>query len=151
MPYDSRHLLIDFPRKSRFTELLMNEANARTLHGSAALIQCFLRTRYWVIDARNMIRHIIIDAIHASDSPTKTMPLCGPIIHSTGIMGTCRPIVSHDVADRVTCICNCDRFTVFVIVFVRPRRNAGGSVGVHELAVASEAAKVVTMARTPRP
>lgn len=58
IPYDVRHPLI-IPRKSHFTTLLITEAHHHTLHGSIALIQSYLRTRYWVLDARNTIRHII--------------------------------------------------------------------------------------------
>lgn len=58
IPYDHRHPII-IPRKSRFTELLIKEAHKETLHGSVALIQSHLRRRYWIVDARNTIRHVI--------------------------------------------------------------------------------------------
>lgn len=58
IPYPARHPLI-IPRKSRLTDLLIHDAHIETLHGSVALMQSHLRTRFWIIDSRNAIRHRI--------------------------------------------------------------------------------------------
>lgn len=56
IPYPARHPII-MPRKSRLTELLIDDAHRHTLHGSIALMQTYLRTQYWIVDSRNVIRH----------------------------------------------------------------------------------------------
>lgn len=58
IPYSTRHPII-VPRKSRLTDLLINDAHIHTLHGSIALMQCHLRNQYWIIDARNVIRQTV--------------------------------------------------------------------------------------------
>lgn len=58
IPFSVRHPLI-VPRKSRFTELIIDEAHEQTMHGGVALMLTVLRTQYWIIDARNTIRHRI--------------------------------------------------------------------------------------------
>lgn len=58
IPYTARHPLI-IPRKSRLTELMIRDAHIHTIHGSVSLMQSHLRTQFWIIDARNAIRHSI--------------------------------------------------------------------------------------------
>lgn len=58
MPRETRHPII-IPNKSRFTELLIEEAHQKTLHGGISLMLSLIRTQYWIIDARSAIkRHI---------------------------------------------------------------------------------------------
>lgn len=58
IPQEVRHPLI-VPHKSRFTELLLDDTHKKTKHGGMALMLSHLRTRFWIIDARNAIRHRI--------------------------------------------------------------------------------------------
>lgn len=55
LPNETRHPLI-IPHKSRFTELLIDDAHCNTLHGGVALMLSFLRVQYWIINGRNAIR-----------------------------------------------------------------------------------------------
>lgn len=56
IPLSARHPLI-VPHKSRFTELLIDNTHQTTKHGGVALMLSHIRTRFWIIDARNAIRH----------------------------------------------------------------------------------------------
>lgn len=58
IPFETRHPLI-IPKNSRFTEHLIDDSHRKTLHGGVTLMLAHLRNNYWIIDARNTIRHRI--------------------------------------------------------------------------------------------
>lgn len=57
LTYDERHPII-LP-KDRITELIIEQAHARALHGGTQLTLAMLRTNYWIVGARQMVRRCI--------------------------------------------------------------------------------------------
>lgn len=55
IPLDTRHPII-LPHKARYTELLIEETHRRTSHGGVSLMLTLIRTKYWILNARNTIR-----------------------------------------------------------------------------------------------
>lgn len=55
---DTKHPII-IPHKSHFTNLLIDEAHKRTLHGGAQLMLNYLRSQYWVIGAKSVVRQFV--------------------------------------------------------------------------------------------
>ncbi|XP_049871181.1 uncharacterized protein LOC126370387 [Pectinophora gossypiella] len=54
----TKHPLI-IPHKSHLTNLLIDEAHRRTMHGGPQLVLNYLRSKYWVIGARNLVRMFV--------------------------------------------------------------------------------------------
>lgn len=50
-----KHPII-IPRKCHLTTLLIADAHVKTLHGGPQLMLNFLRSRYWIIDAKNQVK-----------------------------------------------------------------------------------------------
>lgn len=55
LPFWEKHPVI-LPRKGHFTELLIDEAHRRTLHGGAQLTLAALRQRYWILGGRQRVK-----------------------------------------------------------------------------------------------
>lgn len=55
MPNDTKHPII-LPHKSHFTNLVIDNAHKRTLHGGPLLMLNFLRTKYWIVGAKSLVR-----------------------------------------------------------------------------------------------
>lgn len=53
--YDQLHSII-FPNKYRLTELILIDAHVYTMHGNATLMIAYIRTQFWIPNARNVIR-----------------------------------------------------------------------------------------------
>lgn len=56
LSYDERHPII-LPPNHWFTSLLVDEYHKQTKHGGVQLMSALLRKKYWIINARNTIRH----------------------------------------------------------------------------------------------
>ncbi|XP_059062116.1 uncharacterized protein LOC131854947 [Achroia grisella] len=55
MSEEMKHPIL-IAKKSHFTHLLIAEAHSRTLHGGPQLMINYLRTKYWIIDVKNMVK-----------------------------------------------------------------------------------------------
>lgn len=55
--YDTKHQLI-LPPKCRLTQLIIEELHKDTLHGGGQLVLGILRQRFWIPNARNVIRKV---------------------------------------------------------------------------------------------
>lgn len=45
------------PHRSRLSDLIVDDAHKKTLHGDATLMLNFIRTAYWIIGAKNLVKH----------------------------------------------------------------------------------------------
>lgn len=52
---DMKHPII-LPNKSHLTNLIIADAHDRTIHGGPQLMMNYLRTQYWIVNAKNLIR-----------------------------------------------------------------------------------------------
>ncbi|XP_045490597.1 uncharacterized protein LOC123690703 [Pieris rapae] len=77
-----KHPLI-MPSKSHLTNLIIMEAHERTLHGGPQLTLNYLRSKYWVIDAKNrtkmFVRNCVTCARHAAQTRTQLMGQLPPV------------------------------------------------------------------------
>lgn len=62
LPYDTKHPII-LPKNSRLTRLIIEDIHIRTLHGGAQVTLSSIRRRFWILDARNTIRHLIFKCV----------------------------------------------------------------------------------------
>ncbi|XP_050685659.1 uncharacterized protein LOC126980084 [Leptidea sinapis] len=53
--YDARHPII-IPTKSHLTQLLVSDAHSKTLHGGPQVMLNFIRSKYWIIRARDQVK-----------------------------------------------------------------------------------------------
>lgn len=53
--YDTRHPII-IPSTSHLTKLLISDSHYKTLHGGPQIMLNFLRTKYWIINARREVK-----------------------------------------------------------------------------------------------
>lgn len=93
LPECTKHPII-LPHKSHFTYLVIDEAHKRTLHGGPTLMLNHLRTKYWIISAKGLVkafvRKCVICVRQAAVSKTQLMgqlPSCRvkpakPFLHS---------------------------------------------------------------------
>ena len=58
LPTDAQHQAI-LPKDHRLTELVVDEAHRRTLHGGTQLTLATLRQRYWVLQGRQRVKALI--------------------------------------------------------------------------------------------
>lgn len=56
LSFDRKHPII-LPQHDRLTELIVDDMHIRTLHGGCQVMLAQLRRRYWIINARNLIRY----------------------------------------------------------------------------------------------
>lgn len=90
---EQKHPII-IPRRSHLTNLLIADAHFRTLHGGPQLMLNFLRSKYWILDAKNQIklfvRRCVVCFRYSSKikhqlmgqlPPARTTP-CKPFQHS---------------------------------------------------------------------
>lgn len=55
LTYDRKNPIL-IPYKSSLTDLLMEEAHKRTLHGGPQLMLSYLRSKYWIVNARRAVK-----------------------------------------------------------------------------------------------
>ncbi|XP_045509320.1 uncharacterized protein LOC123704888 [Colias croceus] len=55
---DMKHPII-IPHKSHFTKLLIDEAHVSTLHGGPQIMLNYLRSMYWIIGAKGLVRQFV--------------------------------------------------------------------------------------------
>lgn len=53
---DTKHPII-LPKGAHLTKLIVAEAHLKTLHGGPSLMMNYLRSAYWIIGARNLVKH----------------------------------------------------------------------------------------------
>ena len=58
LPYDSRHPIV-LPPSAHITRLIIEREHIRLLHAGAQLVHHSLRQRWWIVNARLVIRSII--------------------------------------------------------------------------------------------
>lgn len=62
LPFDEKHPVI-LSKQCRLTRLIIDDSHLRTLHGGAQVTLNAVRRRFWVLDARNTVRHQIFKCI----------------------------------------------------------------------------------------
>lgn len=55
LPEHSKHPII-LKNKSKLTYLIVADAHKRTLHGGTQLVLSYLRSKYWILQAKNMVK-----------------------------------------------------------------------------------------------
>lgn len=74
--YSIKHPIL-LPRKCHLTNLILDDAHNKTLHGGATIMLNYLRTKYWIVSAKNLVRyHVRKCAVcirHAHGSQTQLM------------------------------------------------------------------------------
>ena len=58
LPYKEKHPAL-LPRKHDFTTLIIREQHIRNYHAGAQATLYSIRKRYWIIDGRNAVKHVI--------------------------------------------------------------------------------------------
>lgn len=53
--YDTKHPIV-LPAKSHLTKLIVSEAHLRTLHGGPQAMLCYLKTKYWILRAKELVK-----------------------------------------------------------------------------------------------
>ncbi|CAH2093312.1 unnamed protein product [Euphydryas editha] len=75
--YDMKHPII-MPGNHHFTKVLIADAHAKTLHGGPQAMLNFLRTKYWILRARERVKKYFRDCtICRRYSTRKTTPIMG--------------------------------------------------------------------------
>ncbi|XP_013185504.2 uncharacterized protein LOC106131061 [Amyelois transitella] len=59
---NKRHPII-LPAKAHLTNLIIKDTHERTIHGGIQIMINHLRTKYWVIDAKNQVKHYIRNCV----------------------------------------------------------------------------------------
>lgn len=76
---DGKHPIL-VPRESHLAKLLIANAHERTLHGGSQLMLTYIRTKYWIIDAKRLIKLYVRKCVtcvrHASKS---NQPIMGQL------------------------------------------------------------------------
>lgn len=62
LSYDESHPII-LPPNAHLTRLLIDQAHLRTMHGGTSLVASELRQKFWIVGARDAIRHQIFKCI----------------------------------------------------------------------------------------
>jgi hypothetical protein len=90
---NSKHPII-LPSNSHFTKLVIAEAHNKTLHGGQQLMLHFLRSKYWILNAKNLVKNYIRRCVTCIRYAAKTtsqlmgqLPTCRvtpskPFLHS---------------------------------------------------------------------
>lgn len=75
----AKHPIV-LPNKHPLTKLIIGNAHHRTLHGGAQLMMNFLRSAYWIIGGKNMIKKFVHDCVICAKqkADTKT-PMMGSL------------------------------------------------------------------------
>lgn len=62
IPESAKHPIL-IPGKSHLAILLVNHYHQLTLHGGPKIIQSLLQQHFWIVGARNLIRHIVFQCV----------------------------------------------------------------------------------------
>lgn len=92
LSYDERHPII-LPPKAHFTKLLVDRYHRRTLHGGVQLMSSVLRRQYWIVNARNAIRHRIHRCIICFRQRAETSKQLMGSLPSARVRSTVRPFL----------------------------------------------------------
>lgn len=92
LTYDEMHPII-LPPNSHFSQLLIDRVHLRTMHGCTGLVTSSLRRQYWIVNARNAIRHRLHKCIVCfRQRPDATEQLMGSL-PSARVRCTTRPFL----------------------------------------------------------
>ncbi|XP_048477681.1 uncharacterized protein LOC119694152 [Plutella xylostella] len=76
LDHDAKHPII-LPHKSHFTNLVVDDAHKRTLHGGPTLMLNHLRTKYWIVAAKKLVKAHVHNCVkcvrHAAATKTQYM------------------------------------------------------------------------------
>ncbi|XP_025997375.2 uncharacterized protein LOC113005723 [Solenopsis invicta] len=77
LPYSAKHQMV-LPSKHSFTKLLVEYEHSRLLHVGSQTTLAAIRQKFWPLDGRNTVRHIIRRCIKCfCTAPVATQPIMG--------------------------------------------------------------------------
>ncbi|CAG4987428.1 unnamed protein product [Colias eurytheme] len=95
MNENQKHPII-IPQKSHFTTLLIADAHERTLHGGQQLVLNYLRSKYWIINAKSVVRQYIHKCVTCIRYSARAIqPLMGQLPEAR--VNACRPFFRSGV------------------------------------------------------
>lgn len=95
LPEHSKHPCILAP-KCNLTKLLINHYHQMTLHGGPLIVQSLLQRRYWIVNARNVIRSVIFHCVPCTKMRAQTLqPMMADLPRSRFSQG--RPFINVGV------------------------------------------------------
>lgn len=84
------------PHKTHLSNLIVADAHKRTLHGGPQLMINYLRTRYWIVNAKNLVRQYVRNCVVCSRYAAKTnQQLMGQL--PSARVTACRPFYQSGV------------------------------------------------------
>lgn len=84
------------PRKSPLTNLLIADAHERTMHGGPQIMITFLRTKYWIIDCKNLTKYYVRKCVICLRNNARTShQLMGQL--PAARVSACRPFIQSGV------------------------------------------------------
>lgn len=79
IPYDQKHPPI-LPNRTHFIQLLLQQAHEATLHGGQRMMLSYIRGKYWIINARNMVRFFVKKCVKCTiHNPSMAQQLMGDL------------------------------------------------------------------------
>lgn len=92
LPYDEIHPII-LPPSAHFTRLLIDRVHQRTLHGGTQLMLAAIRRQFWIVNARNAVRHRIHKCITCYRHKVSTTRQLMGSLPSARVQRTIRPFL----------------------------------------------------------
>lgn len=92
LPYDEVHPMI-LPPDAHFTRLLIDRVHQRTMHGGTQLMLAAIRRRFWIVNARNTVRHRIHKCIVCYRHKVSTTRQLMGSLPSSRVQRTIRPFL----------------------------------------------------------
>lgn len=96
LTYDEMHPII-LPPDAHFTHLLIDRYHRRTMHGGPQLMMSLIRRNFWIVNARNAIRHRIHKCIVCFRQRAKTSQQIMAALPSPRVRQTSRPFLHTGV------------------------------------------------------
>ncbi|XP_045453765.1 uncharacterized protein LOC123663070 [Melitaea cinxia] len=76
---DMKHPIL-IPRNSHLAQLIIADAHERTLHGGPQLMFSFIRTKYWIVDAKNLVKLYVRKCVTCiRHAPPSNQPIMGQL------------------------------------------------------------------------
>ncbi|XP_045776149.1 uncharacterized protein LOC123874713 [Maniola jurtina] len=77
---DNRKHCVLIPRDSHLAKLLVADAHEKTLHGGPQLMLNYIRSNYWIIDAKNLVKlHVRKCVTCIRHAPSSNQPIMGQL------------------------------------------------------------------------
>ncbi|KAB0802699.1 hypothetical protein PPYR_04885 [Photinus pyralis] len=95
LSYNSKHPIV-LPKNHKYVELLIKQEHARLLHAGAQAVLATIRTRYWILGGRDVVRRVLRKCIICfRTKPLNYSPLMGdlPAMRSNAV----RPFYTSSV------------------------------------------------------